>query len=395
MSLTCLPRRVSQGLRVLGPCFRHRHQLVFSWLLVLHLVYGERATIKALDRHGPPHLAYQHYRRLLCAAYWCTKTLLWWFADQALQAFPPPEDGLLSLVGDSTLKGKRGPKHPVAHNTRLSQYHPYVFGFRIVLLMAPWDVYRLPVDVALVRRPDDPDYQPEQALFRQMRQDFRRPAWCQALVVTADAAYASRANLALIHTLGYWYVMALPRTWKFANGKALKALVTHLPRWKSTQIRMPTVNTQHRRTFWVDAKRARLRHLGDVTVVLSKCRHNQGPKQTNILVTHRPQTVTAREVVGVYWRRWWVELLCKELKGVVGLGPHQVTKKTDRVERSVAVAIMAYLLLLKLQAKDIPADRPWSAFRLQRAFAWEVVQAQCERSARQMAWKWFQMGKAA
>jgi hypothetical protein len=87
--------------------------------------------------------------------------------------------------------------------------------------------------------------------------------------------------------------------------------------------------------------------------------------------------------------------LCKELKGVVGLGPHQVTKKTDRVERSVAVAIMAYLLLLKLQAKDIPADRPWSAFRLQRAFAWEVVQAQCERSARQMAWKWFQMGKAA
>jgi hypothetical protein len=65
------------------------------------------------------------------------------------------------------------------------------------------------------------------------------------------------------------------------------------------------------------------------------------------------------------------------------------------VERSVAVAIMAYLLLLKLQAKDIPADRPWSAFRLQRALAWETVQAQCERSARQMARKWLQMGKAA
>jgi hypothetical protein len=34
MALTCLPRRVSQGLRVLGPCFHRRHQLVFSWLLV-------------------------------------------------------------------------------------------------------------------------------------------------------------------------------------------------------------------------------------------------------------------------------------------------------------------------------------------------------------------------
>jgi hypothetical protein len=79
----------------------------------------------------------------------------------------------------------------------------------------------------------------------------------------------------------------------------------------------------------------------------------------------------------------------------VGLGPHQVTNKTDRVERAVAVALMASLRLLKLWAQDIPADRPWSAFRLQRAFAWEVVQAQCERSARQRARKWLHMGKAA
>jgi hypothetical protein len=395
MSLTCLPRRVSQSLRVLGPCFRHRHQLVFSWLLVWHLVYGERANLKALARHDPPHLASQQYRRLLGAAYWCTKTLLWWFADQAVQAFPPPEDGILYLVGDSTLKGKRGSQHPVAHKTRLSQYHPSVFGFRIVVLMAQWDVYRIPVDFALVRRTDDPDYQPENALFRQMLQEFRRPAWCQELVVTADAAYASRANLDTIQALGYGYVRALPRTWQFAHGKAVKDLVTHLPRGKYTQIRIPTVNTQGRRTFWVDATRVRLRHLGDVTVVLSKGRRNDGPKQTKILVTNLPETVPAREIVGVYLRRWWVELLMKELRGVVGMGQHQVTTQVDRVERSVAVGIMAYLLLLKLHAKDIPADRPWSAFQRQRAFAWEVVQAQSERSARQMARKWLRMGKAA
>jgi hypothetical protein len=56
---------------------------------------------------------------------------------------------------------------------------------------------------------------------------------------------------------------------------------------------------------------------------------------------------------------------------------------------------MAYLLLLKLRAKDIPADKPWSAFRLQRALSWEVMQAQCERSAHQLARKWFRLGKAA
>jgi hypothetical protein len=107
---------------------------------VLPLVDGERAHLKARARPGPQHLAYQQDRRLLCAAYWCTKTLRWWFADQALQALPPPEDGIFSVVGDSTLTGKRGPKPPVAQQTRLSQPHPYVFGLRLVLLLAPWDV---------------------------------------------------------------------------------------------------------------------------------------------------------------------------------------------------------------------------------------------------------------
>jgi hypothetical protein len=130
-------------------------------------------------------------------------------------------------------------------------------------------------------------------------------------------------------------------------------------------------------------------------VVLSTCRRNDGPKPTNILVTHLPEAVTAREIVGVYLRRGWRELLVKALKGVVGMGQQQVTTQADRVERSVAVAIMAYLLLLKRRAKDIPADRPWSACRLQRAFAWEAIAAQCERSAHQIARKWLQMRKAA
>jgi len=139
-----------------------------------------------------------------------------------------------------------------------------------------------------------------------MLHEFRRPAWCQEVVVTADAAYASRANLALIQELGYSDVVALPRTWKCANGKALKALVTHLPRGKYSQMRIPTVNTQRHWTARVYAKRARLRHLGDVTLVLSTCRRHDGPKQTKILVTNLPEMVTAREIVGVYLRRWWI-----------------------------------------------------------------------------------------
>jgi Transposase DDE domain len=48
MSLPCLPRRVSQYLGVLEPCFRHWHQLVFSWLLVLPMVH--RCPLKLISR---------------------------------------------------------------------------------------------------------------------------------------------------------------------------------------------------------------------------------------------------------------------------------------------------------------------------------------------------------
>lgn len=112
-----------------------------------------------------------------------------------------------------------------------------------------------------------------------------------------------------------------------------------------------------------------LRHLGDGTLILSKCRQNAGPQQTKLLVTKLPETVRARHIVAISLRRWWAELLCKELKGVVGLGQQQVTRDVGRVERSIALSLMASLLLRRLKAREGPAARPWSAVALQRALA--------------------------
>jgi hypothetical protein len=127
---------------------------------------------------------------------------------------------------------------------------------------------------------------------------------------------------------------------------------------------------------------------------LSKKRRNDGPKQTKILVTNLPK-VTARQVVDVYRRRWSVELLMKELKGATGLGQHQVTKETQRVERSVAISILAYLMLLKFRACDIPEKGPWSVFTLKRNFLWQIAQAQIERSVVHRLRKGLQERKAA
>ena len=107
-------------------------------------------------------------------------------------------------------------------------------------------------------------------------------------------------------------------------------------------------------------------------MILSKQRRNHGPKQTKILVTNLPE-VSARQVVDVYRRRWSVELLFKELKGATGLGQHQVTKDPQRIERSIAISIMAYLMLLKFRAHDIPKHGSWSAFTLKRNFTWQLA----------------------
>ncbi len=70
---------------------------------------------------------------------------------------------------------------------------------------------------------------------------------------------------------------------------------------------------------------------------------------------------------------------------MVGVGQHQVTKDAVRVERSVAVTLMAYLVLLRVRARDIRPGQPWSAFALKHHFAWEVSVQHLKRVAQQEA----------
>jgi hypothetical protein len=380
---TRLPEEVARLLAPLKPYFSYRHYLVFCWLLVAHLVCFEKATLQGLSRHIPVHVAAWHLRRLLAAGCWQWTRVLEWLVSETLAAFPPSKDGVLYLVVDSTLKGKRTKQNPLVKKSRLNDYAPYTFGLHVVILIAQWDVYRVPLAFRLVKAKGSNGYQSENALFREMLQEVVLPAWCKKVVVVADAAYPSRANLQAIQARGWFFVIAFPRTWKLATGQSLRDLVTHLPIHHYHQVRVPLiVPTARRRVFWTFAKRAELRQVGDVTVVLSRRRRNDSPKHTKLLVTNLPQA-TAHLTVALYLRRWPVELCIKELKGVTGLGQPQVTKDAGRVERSVAVALMAYLLLLRLRAKQIKPGTSWSAFTLKQTLAWDWGARQLHRTARQ------------
>jgi len=131
------------------------------------------------------------------------------------------------------------------------------------------------------------------------------------VIVEGDAAYGSQANRQMVMprdaddpSRRWGFVFAIARTWKTVEEKAIKDLVTHLPRKYSQRIRVPRLpGTTGCKTFWVSSTRLCLRHIGDVTVVLRKRGRNVGPKQTKILVTHLDEGIL-RQVVSAYQRRW-------------------------------------------------------------------------------------------
>jgi Transposase DDE domain len=394
LQFTCLPKPVTNWRHVLRPMFHHRHHLVFCWLLVCPAVYQEKATLTGLARLAPRHIAEWHLRRLLTATYGNWRVLLWWFADQVIATRPAPEDGVCSRVVDSTLQDKTGQKHPMAKKGRLNDYAPCIFGLPMVVVMLQWGHDRMPVDVEMVRRQDDPAYRSENRLFRWMLVRSRRPPWAEMVIVVADAAFASKANSNLIQPRGYFCVIACARTWRVETGPTRKDLVAHVPKKYDRRCGVPLEEPGRRRTYWPDPKRACLRHIGDVTIILSQKRRHDGPNATNILVTHRPD-VRARQIVDRYRRRWSVELLMQELKGATGLGQHQVTIKPQRVERSVAISLMAYLMIVKFHAQDIPERGSWSMLTLKRNFTWQIAQAQIARSVEQRLRKGLPARKAA
>jgi hypothetical protein len=390
---TCIPRKVYQ---VLYPLKRHfrcaqgQHFLVFCWLLMALIRDPGKGTCKGLTPYLPPTLKYWTTVRMLRSAQWDVEAVVCQMGTATLRSLPPPSDGRLYLIGDSTLKEKRGRKHPLGRTTRHSEHDPYTFGFELVLLIASWGRFRVPIALALI----DPKIKGHQnILFRQMLKDFVPPGWVRQMVVVADAGFAANATLRLITEKHYTYVFAMPRTRKFTNGKYLRDLVQHLPK-RCYHRRASHKPDGRRRDYWVFTRRATLHNLGDVTIVLSKKRRNDGPKGVKILVTNLTEA-SAGAILSMYAWRWGVELTIKELKSGLHLGQMQVTKEAERVRRSVALSVLAYLLLVRLYGRDEALPKEWSLFKLKERFIGEVTQDAVRRTELKWQRKWKQFKNVA
>ena len=218
-----------------------------------------------------------------------------------------------------------------------------------------------------------------------MVEEFVPPSWAKLVIVRGDAAYGSQANMQMgqardrTDTARRWaFVFAIARTWKTGDEKTLKNLVTHLPHQYYQRTRVPREPVGRGRSpFWTYHTRLGLRHVGDVTIVLSKKGRNLGPKQTKILVTNLDE-LTPSQVVSIYQRRWAVELLHWERKSGLGLGEPQVSGDRNRSEKSLGIAVLVSLFGLRVCHHEIVPGKPWSIVQLQPTLRLRVMMNQVE-----------------
>src|SRR5262245_42712045 len=81
-----------------------------------------------------------------------------------------------------------------------------------------------------------------------------------------------------------------------------------------------------------------------------------------------------------------IELMHWELKSGLGLGEHQVSGDTNRSEKSVGIAVLAYLFVVRVCHHEMVPGKPWSIFQLQHALRLRVMTSQVEHKVKvQMA----------
>jgi hypothetical protein len=349
--------------------------------------YPGRKTLHELARWSPRSITEWRLRRLLKASYGSVHLLIEWFAHDVMAQLPPPDEGTIYVIGDSSHKPKRAKQNPIAQKGRHSKHKDWFFGIRFALLSVAWDVYRLPVDFRIILPKAHPEYRKENTLFRDMLKPFTPPAWAEQVIVEGDAAYGAKANINLVKQLDKldasrdWnFVLAIPRTWKTPDDKSVKDLVMHLPRQYYKRTWIPRLSEwRYRKTYWVYAKRLCLRDIGEVTLVLSKTGRNVGPSHPKLLVTNLPD-VTARQVIWLYQNRWSIELINRNLKSDLGLGQHPVRGDLDRHEKSFGIALLAYLFVLRLRHHEIVPGKPWSLSQLQHSLRLGVITNQVEHN---------------
>ena len=90
-----------------------------------------------------------------------------------------------------------------------------------------------------------------------------------------------------------------------------------------------------------------------------------------------------------------IEVTFREIKTGLHMGQMQVTKEEQRIQRSVVLPVMAYLLLLRLYGSELEEGQSASLFALKQRFIEEAYQEQFDRTESRFEKKFERLKRAA
>jgi hypothetical protein len=128
IAVTYLPPFITILFREMPGIWKHRHRLVRCWLIVLQALFPGRKTLEELAHWTPGSITVWRFRCVLKVAYWDIHLLEAWWVEEALHILPPPKDGTPYLVGDGSVKPKRGTHNPLAQKGWKSEHQPWFFA---------------------------------------------------------------------------------------------------------------------------------------------------------------------------------------------------------------------------------------------------------------------------
>lgn len=368
--LSCIPPEIRKNLEGLRHKFRAKHLLTISWLVFLHIICFETANLKTLSKYSSS-IDYIKLLLFLRAKYLQPQLWLKWFAMRLIKTLPH-EDQHLKILVDTTFRLKCSVRNPGISKGKNRTNGPWLEGLHIMLICFQWHNFRVPVAFALLRKKTDPKYKKPNQVLLELLSEIEIPAWAKQVTFLGDAAFASKKVFRCLEKWGWNYVVRLPKTWKLADGRHVKEIAESLERKEFQRTWFTPAHSSRRRTCYVYMMKVSLHELGNVTLLFSKTVRQNGPAAIRILVTNASSN--ASQILALYQRRWYIEVLFRELKSGMGLGAHQVNTAFHQIENSIGVSLLAYNMLLKVKAASIPKDRSWSIFELKNQFLNECMQ---------------------
>lgn len=390
---TILPEKIANLWRRLPVDFRFDHGLMLCWLVFLKACGLSEQTLKGLESRAPTHVKEWKWRRLLTARYWNFNVLIYWLAMQVVKILPKPKDGVYYLIFDSSHKDKRGKQNPYNQKGKIWTKKHWFFGMKFLVALLHWGNYRIPLGFRLIETKKSKDYKKEGILFQEMMTSFEIPSFVKTLKILADSGFASKNNFKFLNDLSkeykergikLIYIFALPRSWKFENGKHVRDLINHLPSFYYQKEKVISLsNTFKKKAYWVYKKQDSLNEIGQVTLILSKKWRNLGPKSVKILVTNELE-IEEEGMLDSYQRRFYIEVFNREIKSGLGLGREQLTVDKIRVANGVSISFMSYLLILWAMGSKINPTKSWSIFSLRQLFQSEILEEHYEHQTKKI-----------